>query len=282
MTADQAVTSPPAKTELPALAGAWHPLTPAGVARFADASFGRLVVVQLMVALIATVAVCWFVGAAWFPKIRFAINGLPQTGQIYNGKLIQPSNSARVLWDSRLLGFAINPESQPPATLASDLRVEFRDNDLAICSLFGCMKYPYPRGYVIEFNRPEVQPWWEAWEPIISGILALVTAFALLLSWLVLASLYFPVAWVIAFFADRRLTWAGSWRLAAAANMPGALLLSLGILAYGLQAIDLVRFLVLVCLHLVAGWIFLIASPFTLPRVENAPVQARNPFSTTR
>lgn len=280
MPADQAAASPPAATEPTAKRpAAWQPLSPAGIARFADASFGRVFLMQLIAALIATAAICWFVSAAWFPQVRAAINRLPPTGQIHQGQLLLPAGSAGVLSDSRLLGFSINPESHPPATLASDLRIQFHDSYVAICSLFGCINYPYPPGYVIDFNRPEMQPWWGAWEPIIIGMLALGVALALLLSWLVLATLYFPVAWLIAFFADRHLSWGGSWRLASASLMPGALLLIGGVLAYGVQAIDVIRFLVLVCLHVAIAWIFLVVSIFALPRIDTASVRARNPFS---
>lgn len=283
MPANQAAVSPAVAAESTAKAPvAWQPITPAGIARFAEASFGRVFLVEGIVALLATVAVCWFVSAAWFPQVRAAINRLPQSGHIYKGQLVLPADSAGILSESRLLGFSINPESQPTPTLASHLRIQFHDSYVAICSLFGCIHYHYPRGYIIEFNRPEVQPWWGAWEPIIIGMLALGVALGLLLSWLVLATLYFPVAWLIAFFADRRLSLAGSWRLASAALMPGALLLSLCIPAYGLHALDVIRFLILVCLHFATAWIFIVVSIFALPRIGNAPVRARNPFAAAK
>jgi hypothetical protein len=100
----------------------------------------------------------------------------------------------------------------------------------------------------------------------------------LLTSWLLLATLYCPVARIYAFFKDRQLTVLGSWKLASAALLPGALLTVAGIVLYGLGLIDLLEFLYLWVLHLLLGWVYLFVSPLRLPRASDAVSAPRDPF----
>ena len=48
---------------------AWQPLTFGGVARFAAASLWRLLMVELVFALMVAATVVWFVQQAWVPVI---------------------------------------------------------------------------------------------------------------------------------------------------------------------------------------------------------------------
>src|SRR5438034_10882857 len=66
---------------------AWQPLTGRGVAAFAGASVGRLLLVQVIVALMAAAAVVWCLRATWIPTITEAIGQLPLEGQIRAGTL---------------------------------------------------------------------------------------------------------------------------------------------------------------------------------------------------
>jgi hypothetical protein len=128
-------------------------------------------------------------------------------------------------------------------------------------------------------NRPELEPWWGAWQTTLLGLSAAAVMVVLLLSWFVLATLYFPISRLVAYYTDRELTWAGSWRLAAAALMPGALLLTLALVLYGGAALDLVRLGLFGAMHLVVGWIYVAFSPLTLPRLPSETPTPRNPFT---
>ena len=69
-------------------------------------------------------------------------------------------------------------------------------------------------------------------------------------------------------------------RLASAALLPGSILLSAALLAYGVKAIDMVQLLVVAGLHFVVGWVYLVVSTYALPRLSPVPpVQRRNPFA---
>jgi hypothetical protein len=258
---------------------AWQPITPGGVAKFAKASFANVLLVQLLVASLLTAAVFWFVYTAWFPGVRDAIRHLPEKGSVCNGVLNWPGNSLTIVLETEFLGIAVEPDGAGAVTLASDVRVHFQRDRAKVCSLFRCVHIPYSTRYIVELNRPEAEPWWGAWQPILLGFVAVGVPLVLLLWWGVLATVYCPVAWLIAFFADRELTWGGGWRLSAAALMPGAILLSAGVVAYGLTAIDLVRFLTLLALHMVAGCVYVAVAPFSLPRITRSLRRKKNPFA---
>jgi len=260
----------------PLIPGAWQPLTFRGVAAFAEAKLGRLLLVQFIVALLTAGAVGWFLSIHWFPSVRKAIRQLPDTGIIRSGQLTTPRDSAAPLVETRYLSIAVGATDSGVASSLADLRVELHRTNFAICSIAGCVKRAYATGATMQFNRGELESWWGAWQPMLFGIAALAVVAGLFASWLVLATLYFPIAWVIAYFKDRRLTARGAWKLASAALLPGGLLVCAGIVLYGLGIADLLRLLVLWLAHFAIGWVYLVMAPFRLPPV--AAKAAPNPF----
>jgi hypothetical protein len=257
-------------------------LTPRGVAAFSRAPLGRLFLVQFIVALLAAASVIWFLATIWLPTTRDAIRQLPETGIIQNRQLSSPRSIAEPLVENRFLAFVVDVDGTSTPGLAADLRIEFRRQNFALCSLLGCLRIDYPKDSTIQFNRPELESWLAAWELTIysaTGIAVVVWLFA---SWLLLATLYSPVARLYAFFKDRQLTVPGSWKLASAALLPGALLATAGIVLYGLGGIDLLQFLILWALHLMVGWVYLFVSPLRLPRASDATSPARNPFGEAK
>ena len=97
-----------------------------------------------------------------------------------------------------------------------------------------------------------------------------------MLVWAVLASICFLPVWLLCFFANRDLNFRASWKLAGAALMPGALLLSFALVLYELGVFDLVQLCFAFGMHLVIGWIYLFVSPLFLNRAFSAEKQ--NPF----
>src|SRR5207244_2522695 len=148
----------------------------------------------------------------------------------------------------------------------SHLALEFGRTEIRIRSLLGYVDAEYPRGWAIPFNRKELEPWWGAWQPWLLAGAGAAVVFVLLISWAMLAAIYSLPAWLIAFVANRELTLRGGWRLAAAAQMPGALFMAATILAYGFGVIDLVRLGAGFGFHLLLGWICVFVSTFFLPR----------------
>jgi hypothetical protein len=230
-------------------------------------------------ALIAALAIVWFVWFGWIPEINKAIKNLPAEGVIEDQQLKARIDSANPLADDRgLLGIAADPENTGSPALRADLKVQLRRDHYEICFLLGCKTVPYPRGETIQFNRIELKPRWEAWEPFLLTAVGVGAWLFVFGSWLVLSLLYVPLVYLFGHLRKRQLTLGGSWRLAGAALMPGAALLSIGIVCYGLGFIDLVRFFTLLILHLIIGWIYLGMAAVTLP-VKSAPQSTANPFS---
>jgi len=261
--------------------GAWQPITWRGVAAFSVARVRRLLIVQCLVALTVVGVVLWFLHAAWFPVVRKAIRGLPETGSIEHQELISPRVTAVPLAETRLLSFVVSTGTEPSPSLASDLRVELRPRAMSICGLLGCLTRPYPKDWAVEFNRPELESWWGAWEPAIYTLVGLATFVGAFASWFVLATLYAPFVRVYAFFKDRTLTLRGSWKLSAAALLPAALVAGGGVVLYGLGAIDLFRFVALYGLHFPIAWIYLVMSTRRLPAAADAVAPThQNPFGS--
>ena len=105
-------------------------------------------------------------------------------------------------------------------------------------------------------------------------------------SWAVLATVYFLPVWLLGFLTNRDLNFRGSWKLSGAALLPGALLMTAGILLYDFGALDLVQFGFLFAAHLALAWIYLFFSQLFLPRMESEgaagkSVRARRPFIDT-
>ncbi|HEV2392417.1 MAG TPA: hypothetical protein VG146_08645 [Verrucomicrobiae bacterium] len=260
---------------------AWQPLTPRCIAAFARASFGRLWLIQFVVSLLAAGVVVWFVKTDWYPVIAEAIGQLPPQGQVRSSRLLWNADSPVSLAENRFLALTVDLNHTGEVRSPAHLQAEFGTSDIKLISLFGFLECPYPRGYVVPFNRTDLGAWWGAWGPILLAITAGAVVLWLFCSWSLLATAYCLPAWLLGFFANRDLTLAGSWRLAGAALMPGALWLIGAILLYGLGWLDLVRLMVAGAIHFVIGWIYLGFATFNAPRHPVATEPAGNPFGKT-
>jgi hypothetical protein len=183
-----------------------------------------------------------------------------------------------MLAENRFLALTVDLEHGGEARSPAQLQVEFGRRDFKVYSLLGFVPRTYPRGWVVAFNRTELEPWWGAWAPALLGLTALAVVIWLMAVWAFLATVYFLPVWLIGFFANRALTMRGSWRLAGAALMPGALLMTGAIVLYGLKAFDLVRLAMAVAVHFVLGWAYLVVSTLALPRHPAVVVDKPNPF----
>jgi len=256
---------------------AWQPLTGRGVAAFAGATFGRLWVVQLVFALLAAATVAWVVAQAWFPTVRKAIRELPAQGEIRAGRLSWPTGSPQTLAENRFLSLAVDLKQERLVRSPAHVQVEFGENDLRVISLLGTIQRHYPRGWIIAFNQPDLEPWFGAWAPAILAMVIGAVVTGLFVSWAVLASIYFLPAWLLAFFANRHLDAPRAWRLCGAALMPGCLLLTAVLFFYGLSLLDVVHLLVATALHFLVGWVYVVVGVLASPGHPAAGTPT-NPF----
>jgi hypothetical protein len=257
---------------------AWEPLTPRGVAAFARARLSRLLLVQFVVASLAAAAAVWFLSNGCFPTVRAAIRNLPVVGEIRAGRLDWPGHPPQLLAEGRFLAFMIDPDHSGQIHSPADVQIEFGRESVRIISLLGYTEQEYPRDWIVSFNRTDLEPLWGAWEPELLAIAVLAAVAGLMLAWAVLAAIYFLPVRLISYFANRDLDFRGSWKLAGAALMPGALLLTVAVVLYGFAVLDLVQFCFIFAAHFALGWIYLFLSQLFLPRT--VAVEKRNPFLT--
>jgi hypothetical protein len=259
---------------------AWQPFTPRGVAAFAGATFLRLFLAQLVVTIIVILALLWFLRVAWIPVVTEGIQHLPDRGFIRRGELNFDAESPQRLAENARLGFVVDLAGTGEAGQVAEVEVIFEKNRMVVRGPLGDWWRPYASDYVISFNRTELTPWWGARQWTILAVATVATVVWLFATWWALAFLFLPLTKVIAFFADRGVTWRGAWRMNAAALLPGACLVAGALVLHGFGAIDFFRFGLLYLLHFVTGLIFVITSPFFLPKLTPS-AQTRNPFDTS-
>jgi hypothetical protein len=256
---------------------AWEPLTPRGVAAFAHASFGRLLLVQIIVALLAAASVAWFLNGSVFPVIKTAIQNLPAAGEIRSAKLDWRDVSPKLLAEGRFLALDVDLNHGGKINSTADVQIELGRETIRSSALLGYVEFPYPSGDPVPLNRPELEPLWGAWASTILFAAVMATVIGLLASWWLLATLYFLPVWLLGFFTNRDLNFRRSWRLSGAALMPGALLMAAAIWFYDLGAVDLVQFGFIFGAHFILGWVYLFVSLLFLPGIPAASPPG-NPF----
>jgi len=210
--------------------------------------------------------------------VQKAIARLPEKGAVRNGQLEWNSPSPSWLTEGTFLSIIVDAAGSSRFGQSADVQLELEQNGFKICSLFGCVAVPYPKNRTIALNRAEADPWWGAWRPFVVAGAGAGVVICLMVSWLVLATIYSLPLRLITFYSDRQASWPGCWRVAGAAQLPGALLMSGAILLYGFNRLNLVGLLFAWLLHLVVGWIYIGIAPGRMPRLAGAPRRRGNPF----
>lgn len=259
---------------------AWQPLTPRGVAAFARAPLMRLLLVQFIFALAAAVAVVWFLRTSWFPTVHEAVDNLPARGEMKSGTLDWMEDSPHLLGEGHFLAFVVDTNHTGMLRSPAQIQVEFGRNDIYFYSLAGYNAWPYPPDWNFEVTRAALKPKWGAWEPPIQWLAFGGTMAWCLVSWWVLATIYFAPMWVGGFFGNRDLKFFQTWRLAGAALMPGALVMIATIVAYGFGVLDLVQLAAGVVAHVLVGWVYAFWGVWVTPKVSADAAAKKNPFAT--
>ena len=237
-------------------------MTFGGVARFAVASRWRLLMVELVSALMVAATVVWFVQQAWVPVIDKSIRQMPPTGEIRAARLAWP-NGAVLQQEGPFMRIDVRPGGFANVVESADLVLAFDASRLQVGSSLGLglLTLPYPT--ILPFNKTELEPWWGARSHMVLAGLGLLVVLTLLFAWSALGLLYtFPAK----VFSVNWVDWAGARKIAVAAQLPGALVMSIGIVFYGLKQLDLVALLVVWGVHLVLPWMYLMFSPILAPK----------------
>jgi len=254
-------------------------LTFGGVAAFAQPARGRLLKIQLTVALFVAGSLVWLLAHAWFPQIDQAVAGLPARGAIRNGTLDWDGTSPARLAEGPFLSLTVDLDGSGNLGRSADLHVEFGRTELRLGSLLGYWRVPYPTGRSMILNRTEANAWWGAWRTFLLIGAGALAGTSLLASWVLVAILYAFGIRLIAFYADRQVSTLGSVRLAAAALLPGSAMMGLTLILYGHQRLSLLGLLLAWLIHWVVGWVYAALAPFWLPRGSGLPPPGRNPFN---
>ncbi len=233
---------------------------------------------QFIVALLAAASVVWFLHDGCFPTVLTAIQNLPATGEIRSARLNWRGNSPQLLAEGRSIAFDVDLNHSGQIHSPADVQIEFGGETVRVFSLLGYTEWNYPRGYIIPFNRTELEPLWGAWAMELLLIFGIGLVIGFMLCWGLLATVYFLPVWVLGLFTNRDLNLRQSWRLAGAALMPGALLMAASILLYDFGFLDLVSLGFTLAANLVLSWIYLFLSLLFLPRSPSA-LNKGNPFT---
>ncbi len=272
---------PPAKPAVaPAARSARQPFTFGGVAAFATAKWRRVLTAQAAAAVLFAGASVWFLGHCYAPVVTGEIHRMPQRAGLAGGQLTGVPEVA--IYETKFLSIAITGNDNADLDQGADLQIALRRDHVEISSILssalGSLAMDYPRLLSVDLSRAHLEPWWGAWGPIVLVAAGLGVAAGLVALWGALAWVYAPAAKLAAWFFDRQLTWPGAWRLACAALLPGAVLLTVGLVLYGGRMVDVFGLCYFGGVHLLAGWVYLLAAPAFAPRLSPT-ARSRNPFS---
>jgi hypothetical protein len=249
---------------------AWQPFTLGGVAAFATASALRAwMAVVLTAALLGLAADRYFV-AAWFPALDLALQRLPPSGEIRDGRLRWPTPQAVELANTGFVRLLVNPNVGPVSGQSADVTFECTADTLTAQSLFGYWVLPYPYRLHLPLNQPALEPLWAAWRPHCR--LGLPTGFALAMvaAWAGLALVLAPFARLLAMLLHREVPLRGCWKAAFATFAPFGLATALGLALYASRGFRLPDLLVTWALAHVYSLVLLFGAMACLPRFVRA------------
>ncbi len=262
---------------------AWQPFTFGGIAAFAEAELHRLLLAQAAFAAVAAGCFMASLAIAWVPVIRGAAHALPDEASISGGALNWPGDELELLSEGSRLAVVVDPKGGELVGRVADLQIELGAARLRLRAELGIVEIPYDADWRIDLGRGSFVPWWGAREPWLVALAGGLMTAGLFLSWWLLALTYSPVAKLVAFFADRPVTWGGCSQLACAALLPGSVVMSLTLLLYALEALALPWLGVAFAAHLLIGWVYLVGAPLALlkdpARKPARQGQKVNPFA---
>lgn len=264
--------------------GAWQPFTGRGLARFAEASFLRLLLFQILLATGVGLLMAWAFGRLVPPVIQSALPALPASDAgIHAGILSWPESGPKLLASSPHLALVCDPDGTGQLGLNGDLQLELRRSQIRLRGLLGALALPYPSDLDLPLNQVAAPAVWGAWRLPIRAALATSAVLLLPLIWWMLATLYSLPAWCWGWLWARDLSPGGALRMALAAQLPASLIPALALVAYTTLWIRAPGLVLLWILHLPAGWLWLGWGILARPRQHRPPPgsgrPAPNPFA---
>src|SRR5262245_47959273 len=121
-----------------------QPFTFSGVARYADARFGRLLMMGLIFALLPAAIIGRLAAHCWWPVISDAVEKLPDTARIERGALQVQEKDSRLLAMNQFLCLQLARDEFPQQNAPVDLALLFGKYEVMVSSLLGDSVLPYP------------------------------------------------------------------------------------------------------------------------------------------
>jgi hypothetical protein len=243
------------------------PVTFGGVASFAETGWGRLLGWQFLMALALGGAVLLVLARHWAPVVDSAMTQLPAETGWRDGAMVWPDDKPVELGRNNYFCLIVDPAGTARQGQLADVQVELRREDWLLGSVFGYFELNYAPGD-LPLLREELAPWWGARRPFLLLALGAGAGAVAWLGWLALGFVGGMVVRSVAFYVNRQCPTGGGWRLAAAAQLPAALLMAVGVLCYALGLLPWMGLLVLMPLAALVAWAYLFFAPFFLPRIE--------------
>jgi hypothetical protein len=255
---------------------AWNPLTPGGVASYANAPLTQLLFTQALAAFVVFAATLFYLHRAWTPVLNSAVERFPSGAELSGQSLYMPGVHPLVLGENRLLSatWVTNDALTPDA----DIELRLGRDEWSTGSLLGYIALPYPPYLELNLARENSAPKWGAWRSAAVPGLAAAVALSMWLAWIAMAAFYAWPIRVVVFFRDKLTSRLGSWKLCAAALLPAAVFMSSAIVLYTLGKIPVAGLLIAFAAHFVIGWFYIVAGAIALPVIPEAELLKGNPF----
>jgi hypothetical protein len=257
----------------------WQPLTFGGVAAFAHGTLGRLLRVQMVVALVHAAVLLWFFSTAWLPVLHQTLIQLPGEAGLQHGQLFWKGRSPVVLGETAFLGLALNAAGPHTPGTTADLEILLTPEAVRFTSLLGHSSLPYPSGWSLDLSQQNATAWWQAWRrALFVGFLTVAFTLTMVFGWILGLAACWPVL-LVGRLLRRDLTAGGAWRLAVAAGLPAGLMVSAAVLLYGANRVSLLGLLLAWVVHFLVLAVYGFFAPWRLPRRNRGTSPAANPFN---
>lgn len=265
----------PSNSNEPTVAGEHRmlpiPTTFGGVAALGLSPLRWLVCWQVLLALGSALAIAWSLGASFGRDLRRAADSLPDDGRIHMGRLQWPGRPPEVLVQGPFLGILANPAAARDVGLTSDVVVVLESDRFAVRSLAGWLEVPYPPAMDLSLARVDMSGALAAWTQPALIVTGVAVFFGLLSIWWLLGFLYGTVLWALAAASGRMPDLGTAWRIACAALLLPAVLMTSAIVLYATRELGLLGLLAAVPIHVVAGWVYCLGALARLPRPVTNP-----------
>jgi hypothetical protein len=256
-----------------------QPFTVGGVAGFAHARIGRLLLASMIFGVLTGLAVMFLGARGWAPALDEVVAALPETGAIQNGSLRWPERSGRLLGANRFLSLEVVLNDAPRESASADLSIEVHPTYFLFRSVLGAMTLPYPAMFNLALDRPTAVPAWGAWRMPALVALVPMTAVLLIVTWSALAIPYTLFALPIGALFRRDLSFRSAWKLCVAAQLPGSLLMTFALALYASGQVSVLFVIIMLVAHFIPTVLYILCAPLLAPKRAPIGPPGKNPFN---